>query len=522
MAALALLHHYIEYLSSPGVLLGCMVVVVPILLSVAAERATGPSKPDGVPGCRRLGFNERSNLQNQHDPLPPSDDGLARVQALFTYPIKSCQGVELAASEVEATGLRYDRLFTFAQLVSKQDKADSKDAGGVAEPSGEWKHQWRFITQRDFPRLALLQTELWLPNPRGRRPLAHTPRANGGSRKNGHVTSAKAAQDPVAPAAGTTVHKQSLRSERPVEQQRPRSRTRGNTLLGQLERGEDGGRANVAPEVDDWAVNGGCLVVRFPFQPDFNPFGLRTETITLRLPLTPTSQRTEAKRYEAEELSIWKDCTLAINVTNEIDADALAKLKYFLGVSNPLALFKVDDTNKRAVTRCLPKDRPGEGYQVGFPDAFPANLLGLASVRATDEQLPKETNVKGRLDARRFRANIYISGTSAFEEDSWKRITLGRRIGRDKDGLFEVEAEYHVACRTARCKLPNVDPDTGLKDRNEPYATLGKTRKVDQGAYPHPCLGMQTIPLFERGMIRVGDEVEVLERGEHEYEKMFG
>ena len=114
---------------------------------------------------------------------------------------------------------------------------------------------------------------------------------------------------------------------------------------------------------------------------------------------------------------------------------------------------------------------------------------------------------------------MYISGVSSFEEDTWKAIVLGSRVGRDEKGLFEADAEYHVACRTARCKLPNVDQTTGVKDKNEPYTTLGKTRKVDEGAYPNPCLGMQMIPRFQLGLIKVGDKIEVLETGEHCYEK---
>jgi uncharacterized protein YcbX len=66
-----------------------------------------------------------------------------------------------------------------------------------------------------------------------------------------------------------------------------------------------------------------------------------------------------------------------------------------------------------------------------------------------------------------------------------------------------------------------VHPETGVKDNNEPFTTLARTRQVDEGAKPHPCLGMQMIPLFQQGILRVGDEVEVLERGEHVYEKMF-
>ncbi|KAK5689985.1 hypothetical protein LTR97_012468 [Elasticomyces elasticus] len=488
MAATALLQHYVEYLTTPTVLLTILVLVGPILYTVGVERsiASKTVKPSGFPGCRRLGLVGPSNLSTQHD-QPPSTDGIPRVKALFTYPIKSCRGVELSATEVEATGLKFDRLMTFAQLVSKPAKKADKDQGGASVPSEEWQHQWRFITQREFPRLALLRTELWVPDTRGR-----IAKANGHGGKDLQVPSSKP---------------------------RTRSRTRGSTLVGQLEKGDK------AAGSGDWTAEGGCLVVRFPFEPDFNPLGLRTQEVKLVLPLVPTIERAKAKQYTTEDLSIWKDNPQALNLTCEIDKVALEKLRYFLGVSNPLALFRVDPNKPRAVTRCLPADKPGEKpgeeFKVGFADAFPVNILGLASVRKTDAELPATAEVKGKLDARRFRANIYIEGVEAFAEDEWKKIIVGTRIGRDKDGLFECDAEYHVACRTARCTLPNVHPDTGIKDKNEPYTTLGKTRKVDKGALPHPCLGVHTIPLFASGILRVGDEIEVLEKGEHVYEKMF-
>ncbi|KAK3642326.1 hypothetical protein LTR22_016140 [Elasticomyces elasticus] len=484
MAAAALLQHYIEYLTTPTVLLTILVLVGPILYTVGMERsiASKTVKPSRSPGCRRLGLVGPSNLSTQHD-QPPLTDGIPRVKALFTYPIKSCRGVELSATEVEATGLKFDRLMTFAQLVSKPAKKADKDQGGASVPSEQWQHQWRFITQREFPRLALLRTELWVPDPRGR-----TATANGHGGKDLKV---------------------------PASKPRTRSRTRGSTLVGQL---EQGGKAAGS---GDWTAEGGCLVVRFPFEPDFNPLGLRTQEVKLVLPLIPSIERAKAKQYTTEDLSIWKDNPQALNLTCEIDKVALEKLRYFLGVSNPLALFRVDPNKPRAVTRCLPADKPGEEFKVGFADAFPVNILGLASVRKTDAELPATAEVKGKLDSRRFRANIYIEGVEAFAEDEWKKIIVGTRVGRDKDGLFECDAEYHVACRTARCTLPNVHPDTGIKDKNEPYTTLGKTRKVDKGALPHPCLGVHTIPLFASGILRVGDEIEVLEKGEHVYEKMF-
>lgn len=77
-----------------------------------------------------------------------------------------------------------------------------------------------------------------------------------------------------------------------------------------------------------------------------------------------------------------------------------------------------------------------------------------------------------------------------------------------------------MSCRTIRCKLPNVDPATGIRDRNEPENTMKKYRIIDGGSIK-PCLGMQVTPLVkEQGEIKVGDEVEVLAYGEHFFLKV--
>ena len=498
MATLSLLQHYFDYLRSPPVLLAILMVIGPIALEVVKNRMLS-SGPTGsiMPNCFRLGRSKRSNLDDQYELLAKKEQGTAQesmaetahIKALFTYPIKSCCGVELAASEVGATGLKYDRLFAFAQLVSSQDTTKTSNEGDVRDVGGDWKHEWHFMTQRDFPRLALLKTELWVPDRR----------AVKGNRANGHAK----------------------QSRKAIKRQRGRKEPRDDSSLPES---STDSQQNDKHAEEAWSANGGCLTVRFMLEPDFNFLSIRTDFITLRIPLAPTPQRAKAKEYSYEPLNIWKDCPQAINITNEIHASDLAKLKHFLGASNPLGLFRVDDRNKRVVTRSLPKDRPRESYSIGFGDAFPLHMLSLASVRALDDDIPeKAETVKGKLDARRFRSNIYITGPSAYAEDSWKRITVGGCIRpRNQDGrMVETDGEYHVACRTARCKLPNVDPDTGMMDANEPYTTLGRTRKVDEGAYPHPCLGMQMIPLFAQGILRVGDEVTVLETGEHSYEKMF-
>ena len=472
MADLSLIQHYLEYLRSPAVLLTILAIAGPIFLEVFKNRVlpTGPAK-DRTAGCFRLGLTKRSNLQDQDKRVadgPGRGDNQSskstkpRIKALFTYPIKSCHGVELAASEVGVTGLKYDRLFTFAQSKSLSN-------GGADNASNSEKQEWSFITQREFPRLALLRPELWAPDSRREKER----RANGDANKEG------------TPAA-----------------------------------------ENEKRDIEDWAANGGCVIFRFRHKPSFNPLGLRTEIITIQLPLAPTAARATKRAYSLEELNIWKDCPTAINMSSEIAADDFMKLKTFLGVKNTLSVFRVDDSNRRAVMRSLPKDKPDEQFKVGFADAFPMHILSLASIQSVYAEQPDKEKRK-YLDARRFRANIYVTNTPAFDEDSWKRITVGRCIklpanpARKSKQIEETNGEYHIACRTARCKLPNVHPETGVKDNNEPFSTLARTRQVDEGAKPHPCLGMQMIPLFQQGILRVGDEVDVLERGEHVYEKMF-
>lgn len=96
------------------------------------------------------------------------------------------------------------------------------------------------------------------------------------------------------------------------------------------------------------------------------------------------------------------------------------------------------------------------------------------------------------------------------------------------------DGEYHVACRTTRCKLPNVNQETGIVDEGvkrpkdggasdveareaEPEAAMKKTRRIDEGAKLKSCMGMMMVPAAEFGTMRVGDQIEVLATGEHFY-----
>lgn len=76
----------------------------------------------------------------------------------------------------------------------------------------------------------------------------------------------------------------------------------------------------------------------------------------------------------------------------------------------------------------------------------------------------------------------------------------------------------------SRCKLPNVNQENGKRHPVEPDKSLRAYRNIDEGAPKTGCLGMQCTPLFDdletpESHLAVGMSIEVLERGEHFFEK---
>ena len=65
-----------------------------------------------------------------------SADVQARIAGLFVYPIKSCAGLALSEAELTETGLDLDRAWM------------------VVDTQGE------FVSQRELPRLALVQVQI--------------------------------------------------------------------------------------------------------------------------------------------------------------------------------------------------------------------------------------------------------------------------------------------------------------------------------------------------------------------------
>jgi hypothetical protein len=138
------------------------ICIPPLLALLAFELQAARTRSRRPKGCIQLGV-KRSNISNEFDkesyrvrPLG-TDQGLEKrgtVRSLWIYPVKSCKGIEVEETTVLHTGLEYDRMFTFAMLKSPgvDEKNDSR--------------HWQFITQRQYPLLATVKTELWIPDPR--------------------------------------------------------------------------------------------------------------------------------------------------------------------------------------------------------------------------------------------------------------------------------------------------------------------------------------------------------------------
>ncbi|MEM8899850.1 MAG: MOSC N-terminal beta barrel domain-containing protein [Bacteroidota bacterium] len=94
---------------------------------------------------------------------------------------------------------------------------------------------------------------------------------------------------------------------------------------------------------------------------------------------------------------------------------------------------------------------------VSLADAYPYMLLGQASLDALNEKMsfPMKMN--------RFRPNILVEGTEAFEEDSWGKVTIGK-------------ASFQAVKPCARCSITTIDQKTAIQGK-EPLKTLASFRK---------------------------------------------
>ncbi len=181
--------------------------------------------------------------------------------------------------------------------------------------------------------------------------------------------------------------------------------------------------------------------------------------------------------------------TLRLRVDDiDVEADLSESGRERLSAAVTAYLRTTDDARLLEADGILPLGLLGDGRTARFQDRPQGyvSLHGAASVRELDAA------VSAPVDDRRFRSNIVVSGTAAWEELDW----AGRvRIG---------EVEFEVQKSIERCAAITANPDTGVRD-----ARLLRvlTTEFEQD---EPTLGILLLPIAGGGTIRVGDEVESL------------
>lgn len=124
-----------------------------------------------------------------------------------------------------------------------------------------------------------------------------------------------------------------------------------------------------------------------------------------------------------------------------------------------------------------------------FSDGYPILMISEASLADLNSRL-EET-----LPMNRFRPNLIISNTSAFEEDSMKEFEI--------NGIT-----FYGVKPSARCVMTTIDQSTAEKGK-EPLRTLATYRSSNNKIY----FGENVIAA-EGGGIRTGDEVVIKKRKE--------
>jgi hypothetical protein len=159
-------------------------------------------------------------------------------------------------------------------------------------------------------------------------------------------------------------------------------------------------------------------------------------------------------------------------------------------VGESARLMYLDDPTRRVPNQAFarPDDR------VSLADAYPLLLTTAASLDALNDLIATGPQAdEGPLPMIRFRPSVVVAGSTAWEEDGWRRIRIGDAVFRAVKGCD-------------RCVLTQVDPNDAHKSK-EPIATLARYRRWDGSTW----FGMNLIPDTPGATIAVGDEVEILE-----------
>jgi len=175
---------------------------------------------------------------------------------------------------------------------------------------------------------------------------------------------------------------------------------------------------------------------------------------------------------ESMPVIIWDDEVEAIEVRQDYSQWFSDQLK----IKCKLVFFP--ETNNRPVD----PDYAIQNEHVSLADGYPFLIIGQASLDDLNKRLQEP------IPMNRFRPNFVFTGGKPYEEDSWRKFSVGKNrfVGVKPCG---------------RCVLPNVDQQTGTKGL-EPLATLATYRKAGSKIF----FG-QNLVAIDYDEVQEGDEI---------------
>ncbi|KAF2642769.1 MOSC domain-containing protein [Massarina eburnea CBS 473.64] len=210
---------------------------------------------------------------------------------------------------------------------------------------------------------------------------------------------------------------------------------------------------------------------------------------------------------EKVDATIWGKSTAAYSYSTSLTGP----FNDFFGKEVRLVYKSPFSDSPRALASNGAKDVLGREARTCFPDLMPILVGCESSIDELNTRLKAAEDIT--IDVRRFRPNILVSGNKPWDEDRWKTLQI-----TPKSGSTEKPFVLDVTQRCARCQVPNVNPETAEKHQRQPWNTLMKYRRVDEGITYKPCFGMLCVPRGEGGMIEVGMKMEVTEvTADHRY-----
>lgn len=177
---------------------------------------------------------------------------------------------------------------------------------------------------------------------------------------------------------------------------------------------------------------------------------------------------------EVLQSTIWGDSCSAHHISKTADAWFSNFLK------TPCHLVYLPTQTKRGVDLMYAQ----ENDQVSFSDGFPFLIASKNSLNHLNQSL------KAPIEMVRFRPNLVIDGGGAYDEDTWREITIGN-------------IDFRLPKPCSRCAIPGINPQTAQHEK-EPLNALSKERKWQNKTY----FGQNALH-NQFGELNVGDKLTV-------------